>query len=250
MSNIFEQRCRQVILLRSNFLLNKSPFTLGLFSFIVGLLGNTLNIIVFTTLKTFRQTSCAFYLTAASAINIIQLLNGLLTRIFSLGYNIDLTTTSVFLCKIHGFLGFTATLIWLTCICLAVADQFASTTTRWRYLCNRRLAAYIVVTTILFWCSYGIPYLIFYDIYVPSTTGLPTCAVINSYYVIYISRVQLPLLLACLPLSIQLVFGVLIWINLYGEAARRAPLIRLKRDKQLTAMVRSFLTILHLKTIF
>jgi hypothetical protein len=222
----------------------------GLFSFIVGLLGNTLNIIVFTTLKTFRQTSCAFYLTTTSAINITQLLGGLLSRIFISGYNIDFTKTSAFLCKIRGFVGFTATLIWLTCICLAVVDQFASTTTRWRHLCNRRLAAYIVLIVILFWCLYGIPYLIFYDIYVSSTTGLPICTNINSYYVIYIARVQLPLLLGCLPLSIQVVFGVLILINLHGKAARRAPIVRLRRDKQLTAMVRSFLTVLYLKTIF
>jgi hypothetical protein len=223
---------------------------IGCFSFIVGLFGNILNIAVFMTLKTFRQTSCAFYLTAASAINIVQLLCGLLARILISGYDIDLTKTSVFLCKIRVFSGFIATLIWLALICLAVADRFASTATRWRHLCNRRLARHIVLVVILFWCLYGIPYLIFYNISTPSTTGLPTCTNTNSYLAIYISHVQLPVLLDCLPLSIQIVFGALIWINLHSETGRRAPIVRLRRDKQLTAMVRDFSNFFHQKCIF
>jgi hypothetical protein len=129
---------------------------------------------------------------------------------------------------------------------LAVANQFASVTTRWRHLCNRRLAQQIVLVVIVFWCLYGIPYLIFYNIYVQPTTGLPTCTNTNSYFAIYISRIQLPILLGCLPLLVQIVFGLLICVNLYGEIGRRAPQIRLRRDKQLTAMVRNF----FVKSIF
>jgi hypothetical protein len=114
----------------------------------------------------------------------------------------------------------------------------ASITIRWRHLCNGRLALHIVLVVILFWCLYGIPYLIFYNVYVPPTTGLPTCTNNNWYLSIYISRVQLPLLLGCLPLSIQIVFGSLIWMNLHCERVRRAPIVRLRRDKQLTAMVK------------
>jgi hypothetical protein len=211
----------------------------GWFSFIAGLLGNTLNIIIFITLKSFRQTSCAFYLTTASAVNIVQLVGGLLSRILISGYNIDLTKTSAALCKIRVCIGYIATLIWLTCICLAVADQFASITIRWRHLCTRRLAGHIVLAVILFWFLYGIPYLIYYDVSVSATNGTATCTNTNSYFASYISHVQLPVVLGCLPLSIQVVFGALILVNLYGATARRAPIIRLRRDKQLTAMVRS-----------
>jgi hypothetical protein len=211
---------------------------IGCISFVIGLFGNTLNLIVFMTLKTFRQTLCALYLTAASAINIVQLLCGLLPRILISGYGIDLTKTSVFLCKIRVFIGFIATLIWLTFICLGVADQFASITIRWRHLCNRRLALHVVMGVILFWCLYGIPYLIFYNVYVPPITGLLICTNTNWYLGIYISRVQLPVLLGCLSLSIQIVFGSLIWMNLHGKRGCRAPIVRLRRDKQLTAMVK------------
>ena len=190
------------------------------------------------TLKTFRQTWCRLYLTAASAINIVQLLCGLLARILISGYGIDLTKTSVFFCKVRVFIGFIGTLIWLTFICLAVADQFASITIRWRHLCNRRLALHIVAVIILFWCLYGIPYLIFYNVYVPPATGLPICTNTNWYLSISISRVQLPVLFGCLSLSIQIIFRALIWMNLHGERGRRVPIVRLRRDKQLTAMVR------------
>jgi hypothetical protein len=222
----------------------------GWFSLIAGLAGNSLNIIVFTTLKTFRQTSCAFYLTAASVMNIVTLLVSYLSRILISGYGIDLTKTSSTLCKTRGFIVNTVGLIWLTFVCLAVANQFASVTTRWRYLCNQRLARYIVLAVTLFWCLHGIPYLIFYNIYTQSDTGLPTCTNTNSYLAIYLSRVQLPVLLGCLPLSIQIVFGALIWINLHSETGRRAPIVRLRRDKQLTAMVRDFSSFFHQKYIF
>ena len=130
-------------------------------------------------------------------------------------------------------------------MCLATPNQFVSVTARWRHLCNRHIAHHIVLAVIIFWCLYGIPYLIFYDVYVLPTTGLPICGNTNSYLAIYISRVQLLVLQSFLPIIIQIVFGVLIWINLYGEMGRRAPIVRLRRDKQLTAMVRAFLSKVH-----
>jgi len=42
----------------------------GIPVFIMGVSGGFLNIIVFLSLKTFRQNSCAFYLTIMSIVNI------------------------------------------------------------------------------------------------------------------------------------------------------------------------------------
>ncbi|UJR38063.1 hypothetical protein I4U23_030744 [Adineta vaga] len=63
---------------------------LGIPFLIAGLLGACLNIIVFLSLKTFRQSSCAFFLTIMSFVNIGQLLTGLLSRILIM----DLTSIS------------------------------------------------------------------------------------------------------------------------------------------------------------
>jgi len=112
----------------------------GFFVVITGLIGNVFNIIIFTSLKTFRETTCAFYLTIASLVNIFQLLAGLLFRILSNVYNIDGTKTSIFLCKTRMSILLAAVLISLTCMCFAAADQYASITARWKHLSQKHLA--------------------------------------------------------------------------------------------------------------
>ena len=76
----------------------------GMFNVVVGVLGNILNIIVFLSLKTFRQSSCAFYLTIMSFVNIGQLFTGLLSRIMITGFGIDWTEISLFYCKFRYFI--------------------------------------------------------------------------------------------------------------------------------------------------
>jgi len=71
----------------------------GISVLIVGLIGNCLNLIVFLSLKTFRQNSCVFYLTMMSIANIGQLITGLLTRIMISGVDIDWTQFVLFYCK-------------------------------------------------------------------------------------------------------------------------------------------------------
>jgi hypothetical protein len=71
----------------------------GLYVFCMGMIGNIFNIIIFTSLKTFRETSAAFYLNITSIVDIFQLIVSLLSRILMAGYNIDRTTTSLFICK-------------------------------------------------------------------------------------------------------------------------------------------------------
>ncbi|CAF4372202.1 unnamed protein product, partial [Adineta steineri] len=66
----------------------------GLSIMILGVIGGIFNIIIFTTLKTFRETTCAFYLTAVSVVNIIQLLTALFVRVLSDGFSTDIRKTS------------------------------------------------------------------------------------------------------------------------------------------------------------
>ena len=65
----------------------------GSFLFFTGVAGGVLNIVVFLSLQTFRENSCAFYLTIMSFVNLGQLLTGLLTRIVISGFDIDWTLT-------------------------------------------------------------------------------------------------------------------------------------------------------------
>jgi hypothetical protein len=71
----------------------------GFFIFVAGLIGGPLVRIVFFGLQTFRQSSCAFYLTSMSIVNILHLFTGLLTFIMINGFGINWTNMSLFYCK-------------------------------------------------------------------------------------------------------------------------------------------------------
>jgi hypothetical protein len=217
--------------------------SIGFFSLISGLLGNTLNIIIFTSLKTFRETSCAFYLTIASAANIFHILAGLLSRILIAGYGIDLTQTSLVLCKLRQFVTITGPLIALSCLCFATIDQFLSLTIQWRHLSHRRIATRLVTFTFIFWCLYGIPFIIFYNNIFSSNTGTWTCGITNPDLVTYFNRFHISFLIGFLQLSIRIIFGLLAFINVRSlKNNRQTPIVRLERDKQLTTMVRDIKT--------
>jgi hypothetical protein len=75
----------------------------GLFLVVTGFIGGLLNIIVFFSLKTFRQSSCAFYLTIMSFVDTLQLFTGLFIFIMINGFGINWTDMSLFYCKFRAF---------------------------------------------------------------------------------------------------------------------------------------------------
>ena len=74
----------------------------GLITLITGIIGEGLNILIFTTLKTFRKTTCGYYLTIVSIANFGQLIVGVLIRTLNYGFSIDLLRTT-WLCKLREF---------------------------------------------------------------------------------------------------------------------------------------------------
>jgi len=209
----------------------------GFFVFFIGMIGNILNIVIFTSLRTFRETTATFYMTVTSAVNIFQLVVGLLSRILITGYNIDPTTTSSFICKARQFTLITTMLIIFTCMSLATIDQFLSLTNRWRHLCTLKVASRVVIIAVIVCFLHGIPVLIFQELYPPPGTGLTSCSYTNTGYSIYYSYFIYPVLLGFLPLIIRIIFGLLAFVNVRRLQNRQVPIVRLERDKQLTAMV-------------
>src|ERR1700722_11578888 len=114
---------------------------LGIPILVAGVLGGLFNIIVFLSLRTFRQTSCAFYLTIMSFVNIGSLLTTTLSRIMISGFGIDWTQSSLFYCKLRLFIVQLCALTSLTCMCLATVDQFFATCTnlRWQQWSSSKL---------------------------------------------------------------------------------------------------------------
>ena len=212
---------------------------LGFFIFIAGFIGEILTIMVFLSLHTFRQSSCAFYLTVMSIVNTFHLFTGLLTFIMSNGFSINWTDMSLFYCKFRPFYVQLSVLMSFTCMCLATIDQFFATCSRprWHKLNNIKLARYIVIIAILIWILHGIPFILYYNRILSPITNQFDCVVTNVIFQVYYNDFHMPILISSLPVIIMIIFGSLSYRNVQRIAYRTVPLVRRELDKQLTVMV-------------
>ncbi len=200
----------------------------GLFIFITGVIGGLLNIIIFTSLKTFRETSCGFYLTVTSVFNVGQAIFALTTRILDSGFSINLTNLP-WSCKLLTFLEESCVLLSLTSMSLATIDQFLSMT-NYRHFSSLRLAHRYIIIGCCVWFLHGIFALIYWD--TPDGFCIPT----SLGYRRYLSYFYLPVLLGCLPIAVMVIFSLLSYFNIRSIASRQINIVRLRRDRQLTAM--------------
>jgi hypothetical protein len=206
---------------------------------IIGLFGGFINTIVFLSLKTFRENSCAFYLTVLSIVNIGQLVAGLLTRIMISGFCIDWTQTSLFLCKFRTFASQTTAMISFTCISLATIDQYFATCSRprWQQWSNIKIACRTVIVSILIAIIIQSPCLIFYDHIKSSATNTSICTIISGSFVQFNTYFNYLIVGNILPYIITFSFGYMAYSNTQHIAYRTVPLVRRELDKQLTVMV-------------
>jgi hypothetical protein len=214
--------------LQINFIVQQMNIYVGLFIFITGVVGGLLNIIIFTTLKTFRETSCGFYLTVTSVFNVGQAIFALITRILDSGFSINLTNLS-WSCKLRTFLAQSCVLLSLTSMSLVTIDQFLSMTT-YRHFSSLRLAHRHIIIACCVWFLHGISALVYWN------TPAGICTSIGLGYRRYLSYFYLPVLLGCLPIVIMVVFSSLAYFNSRTIASRQVNIVRLSRDRQLTAM--------------
>jgi hypothetical protein len=198
----------------------------GLVVFITGFFGNSVNIIVFTTLKTFRQTTCAFYLTTTSMANTGQALT-VLIRVLSSSYFDSLSAPLS--CKFRSFLSQYCALLSLTSLCMATIDQFLSMTT-YRHWNNLRLARCHIAVASVFWFIHGIFTFVYYD----SSHSL--CVMTNIIFAKYYTYVYLLVLLGFLPMTITSTFSLLAFFEIRKVVNRQINIVHLSRDRQLTAM--------------
>ena len=212
---------------------------LGIPTLVAGVLGGFLNVIVFLSLKTFRQSPCAFFLTVMSIVNIGQLLTGLLSRILITGFNMDLTERSVSFCKFRSYCLQVCTLISYSCMCLATVDQFLATSLRprWQQLFTLKRAYLWCIVFITVWMLYDIPSLIWYDPVVSPRAGAVSCVITYTNFQRYHRYVNVLVLAGILPTTITVLFGSLAYFNVRQIPYRVVPLVRRELDKQLTTMV-------------
>jgi hypothetical protein len=211
----------------------------GILILITGVTGCLLNVIIFRSMKIFRQSSCIFYLTIMSIANMGQLITGLLPRILVNGFNIDWTQSSVFYCKFRWFCPYVCALISLTCMCFATIDQFLATcaSRRWQKWSDIKVAHVATAISICIWLIYGIPYLIYVDIITSSLTGNPECTATNKNFYQYHNYSSLWFLGGLLPVAINAIFGLLVYFNVQRSSQPIISLIRYELDRQLQIIV-------------
>jgi hypothetical protein len=95
---------------------------LPLFIFSFGIIGNILNTLVLSQRK-IRLNPCIFLFLCSSISNLISILCGLMPRILS-GWNIDLTDTNQYHCKLRAFIMFTSRTIAFWLIVFATIDRW------------------------------------------------------------------------------------------------------------------------------
>ncbi|CAF3806547.1 unnamed protein product [Adineta steineri] len=185
----------------------------GWFFVIAGIGGNGLNILIFTSVRNYRQTPFS-----------------VISRIFIAGYQIDLTLTSTFWCKLRAYLINVLTLISFTYSCLASIDQFLVTSrnANVRRFSNIKWAHRMMFIVIIVWCLHGIPQILFYDI----SSITQTCRIINASYSIYASIYVLSLT-CIIPIVVMIVFGYLTYRNIHLTRVIRAEQ---QADHQLVRM--------------
>jgi len=211
-------------------------FTLYI-SFIIlfgGIIGHTIDILVFTSSKPFRNTQSAFYLTIESIVNSIHLLLSFSSRIAINGFNNDLTRTSLAWCKIRSFVGSTCTFLSLIIVCLAAIDQYLATSYNHhlKQFSTLKLAQRVASLAIVLVSLHGIPFLILIRI-----DPIRGCVPFNEYFVSYITYIYYLILTGFLPICITSLFATLAYTNVRRIIRSQIPIVRRRLDKQLTAMI-------------
>ncbi|CAF0915056.1 unnamed protein product [Rotaria sordida] len=219
----------------TNILLIGEKYTLytNYFIFFIGIIGNFLNILVFTDLKIFQKNQCILYFITESISNICQLIIFFLIYLLISIYTIDPANLILFWCKFRGMMITICTLISFSAICCSAFDQYLSTSPQFnlRKLSTIKLTEILIFTAMSISLLHSIPFCIFLEI------QDSFCRIFNSIMSRYLSYFYYPILSGILPIFIASLFSILAYRNVRRIVQLQMPLVRRRLNQQLTAMV-------------
>lgn len=207
---------------------------LGYVTIIAGLIGNGINLLVFTRLKLFRSNPSAFYLIIAAIVETFQLTVVVSTRVITATNGYDPTRASIVWCKLRAFLSQWGATMLPMIICSSAFDQYLSTSyhASLRQMSSLRLAQILVSTFCVLAAGYSVPSQIFQEIH--PRLG---CGTYNASYNYFFSFVHLCIIIGLLPIVISSFFSLLAFRNVRRIIRRQIPIVRRRLDRQLTAMI-------------
>lgn len=171
----------------------------GYILFICAMIGNTLNILVFTQIKAFRDSRGAFYLTVESFFNcLFQMIPITLTILTSI-YGDDRTGVSPIWCKFRYTWAQALVLITYNMICFAAIDQYVSTNYRYnlRDMCTLKLCRCLTLTCVCIWIIHSTAFGMAFNIQ-PAIGCIVTNPIARQYSTIFLY----PVLLGLLPIAV------------------------------------------------
>jgi hypothetical protein len=202
--------------------------------FIIGGIGNLLNICVLTTLKPFRSNPCAFYLIVESIVNTCQLCILFIIYLLPIPNDCDPGDASIIWCKLQNGLPQLFRLLSTSMVCFAAFDQFLCTNPQLiiQQKSSLRLARRLLIVAICLWTAHSITYGISYQI-VPLNGCIITSIAVIRYY----SFFYYPFLHGLLPIFTSTLFSLLAYRNVRHLVRRQVAVVRRRLHRQLTAMI-------------
>jgi hypothetical protein len=202
--------------------------------FVLGIIGNTLNIFVFTRLKLFRHNRCANYLVVELIIDIVYLIAYFTSTIFPTIYGYDPSGSSLVWCRLRTVVIQTCTLISLCTVCFIACDQLCSTTYQLhlRQICTVKLARWLTIVTCCISLLHSIIFALFSDI-----SPFVGCVISNPVFTQYSTFFYIPVLGGLLPILVSSLFSILAFRGVRRIVRHQVPIVRRRLDRQMTVMV-------------
>ena len=207
------------------------------FIFLTGMIGNSINILMFTT--SLKGNPCSLYLSTTAVCDSLEILVWIVPYTIQVICGKNGTESFLPWCKLMPYLADTFTMISITTICLASIDRYHSTcrSARKRQWSSIKTAKISILLTVLFSLSLEIPDLIYY--YIEDADDVYYCTNIADFYNYYTNFFEIPFLWTCVPFGILLVFGFLTYRNLKStQTLARATTIDHSLQPQKTAKQR------------
>lgn len=205
-------------------------------SFTLGMIGNTICTLMFTSLKPFCRHRCSFYLIVDCICSSFILLTYFIHEMINLTVGMEEGLVVTIWCKTRIPLAQIARLTLCSMICFQAIDQYCSTHHRYafRQYFTLHLGKLLTLLTVCLWIVQSIPFFIYNNI-VPYSG----CLVLNKWLNDYYSFVYNPILQGILPIFIASTFSLLAYRNVRRIVRRQIPVERRRLDRQLTAMILS-----------
>lgn len=178
--------------------------------FILGTMGNVMNMIMFCCLKAYRSLVTSSFLAGAAFAGQIYLTVSLGFASVSKWIGYDIASRNLTICKFYLYTRAVSIQIYLTCLCLSSIDRYLITnrSARRRELMTPKRARLLICAWTVVWMCVGIPQAMYttniprFNLCIPSSEISTTVTYLNFVFSII------------LPITILLVFGLLTWKNL------------------------------------